>query len=91
MISSVNPGGKNSLAKIVLYTQPDCPPCEIAKHFLSDYGFSYELKNIKKDRAARDELVKKYSSYSTPTFVINDERVITGFDMDELKKALGIK
>ena len=35
------------LTKITIYTQPDCPPCEIAKLFLKEYGFDFEVKDIK--------------------------------------------
>lgn len=78
------------LTNIIVYTQPDCPPCEIAKRFLTEYGFNFELKDIKKDSKARNELIDKYNSYSTPTFVINDETVITGFDLEQLKQVLNI-
>ncbi len=78
------------MTKITIYTQPDCPPCEITKKFLTEYGFSYETKNIKTDKKAHMELVKKYGSYSTPTIVI-DDTVITGFDLESLKKELQIE
>ncbi|WP_019152990.1 glutaredoxin family protein [Robertmurraya massiliosenegalensis] len=79
------------MSNITIYTQPDCPPCEIAKLFLNEYGFTYELKDIKKDNKARNELINKYQSYSTPTFVINGETVITGFEIEKLKEALNIE
>lgn len=79
------------LTTITMYTQPDCPPCEIAKLFLKEYGFDYELKDIKKDSHARNELIKKYNSFSTPTFVINNENVVTGFDIEKLKEILQIE
>ncbi|MGG0720355.1 glutaredoxin family protein [Robertmurraya massiliosenegalensis] len=79
------------MSNITIYTQPDCPPCEIAKLFLKEYGFTYELRDIKKDNKARNELINKYQSYSTPTFVINDETVITGFEIEKLKEALSIE
>ncbi|MDZ5470601.1 glutaredoxin family protein [Bacillus sp. 31A1R] len=75
---------------ITVYTQPDCPPCEISKRFLTEYGFTYQLKDIKKNPKARKELTEKYGSYSTPTFVINDV-VITGFDIEKLKEVLSIQ
>ncbi|MFE8703506.1 glutaredoxin family protein [Cytobacillus sp. FJAT-54145] len=77
------------MQKITIFTQPDCPPCEFAKRFLTESGFEYTLKDIKQDKEARDELVNRYQSFSTPTFVINDV-IITGFDMDKLKEALNI-
>lgn len=77
--------------QIIIYTQPDCPPCEIAKRFLTEYGFTFELKDIKKDNNSRNELMKKYNSYSTPTFVIDNKEVVTGFEIEKLKEILQIK
>lgn len=76
---------------ITIYTQPECPPCEITKLFLTEHGFAFELKDIKKDHNARNELVKKYNSYTTPTIVVDNETVITGFDLERLGLSLGIK
>lgn len=73
---------------IIMYTQPDCPPCEYAKLFLKDKGYELELRDIQKDSKAKKELTTKYNSFSTPTFVI-DEEVITGFDLEKLQKTLG--
>lgn len=78
------------MKNITVYTQPDCPPCEITKRFLTEYGFSFEVKNIKTDQKARMELIETYQSYSTPTIVIG-EQVITGFDLEKLKIELNIK
>ena len=78
------------MKNIIVYTQPDCPPCEITKRFLTEYGFSFEVKNIKTDQKARMELIETYQSYSTPTIVIG-EKVITGFDIEKLKSELNIQ
>lgn len=78
------------MKKITVYTQPECPPCEITKRFLTEYGFSFEIKNIKTDHKARKELIETYQSYSTPTIVIGDT-VITGFDLEKLKIELNIQ
>ncbi|HEO8420775.1 glutaredoxin family protein [Niallia sp. FSL W8-0635] len=75
--------------KITLYTQPDCPPCEYSKLFLKEHGFVYECKDIQKDPRAKKELIKKYQSFSTPTFVI-DGTVIYGFDLEKLKFSLNL-
>lgn len=79
------------MTQIIIYTQPDCPPCDIAKLFLTEYGFTYELKDIKKDSKARNDLMNKYNSFSTPTFVVDNKEVITGFDIEKLKEILQIK
>lgn len=79
-----------TLSEIILYSQPECPPCEITKKFLKEYGFSYTEKNIKEDKKARNDLMNKYQSYSTPTIVIDDQ-VVRGFDLKELMRILQIK
>lgn len=73
------------MKKVILYTQPDCPPCQIMKLFFKDYSIEY----IKKDKAALHELTKTYQAYSTPTVVI-DGKAIIGFEIDAVKEALGI-
>jgi glutaredoxin-like YruB-family protein len=75
---------------IIVYTQNDCPPCKIIKMFLDDYGFAYTEKNINTDDQSRRELTEVYGSFSTPTIVVGDE-IVTGFDLEKLKKALAIK
>lgn len=75
---------------IIVYTQNDCPPCQIIKMFLTEYGFSYKEKNINEDEKSRQELTEIYKSYSTPTIVIGEE-IITGFDLEKLKKVLDIR
>lgn len=75
---------------IIVYTQNECPPCQIIKMFLNEFGFSYTEKNINEDENSRQELTEIYNSYSTPTIVIGEE-VITGFDLERLRKVLDIK
>lgn len=78
------------MKKITVYTQPDCPPCEITKLFLTEHNIPFEIKNIKTDKKAKKELVETYQSYSTPTIII-DNTVITGFDLEKLKQELNIE
>ncbi|GLB60392.1 glutaredoxin family protein [Cytobacillus sp. NCCP-133] len=78
------------MKEIILYTQPDCPPCEIIKKFLNEYGYSFTIKDIKKDTGAHKELTEQYNSFSTPTIIIGNT-VIRGFDLEKLKSVLQIK
>lgn len=75
---------------IIVYTQNECPPCQIVKMFLNEYKFSFSEKNIHSDDQSRQELTELYGSYSTPTIVVGNE-VIIGFDLDKLKKVLNIQ
>ena len=43
----------NSTNEMVLYTQNDCPYCDIMKKKLDDWGMSYETINISEDLPAR--------------------------------------
>jgi len=58
--------------------------------FLTEFGFSYTEKNINLDDQSKQELTENYNSYSTPTIVIGEE-IITGFDLEKLKRVLEIK
>jgi len=74
--------------KVVIFTQPDCPPCHIGKLFLAEKGVAFEERDISTDPAAAQELTGKYSSHSTPTLVIGEE-VMIGFNPERLDEILG--
>ena len=74
---------------IIFFTQPGCPPCAYAKNYFDEHNIPYTLKDIQKDPSAKKMLMNKYDSFSTPTFVINDE-VIIGFDQERILKSLNI-
>jgi glutaredoxin-like YruB-family protein len=74
--------------KVVIFTQPDCPPCHVVKLFLTERGVAFEERDITLDQSAVQELLEKYRSHSTPTLVIGDE-VMIGFDPERLDEILG--
>ena len=74
--------------KIVLFTQPDCPPCLVLKMFLTERGVTFEERDITRDPDAVRDLTEHYKSHSTPTLVIGDE-VLIGFDPDRIDEILG--
>lgn len=76
--------------QVVVFTQPDCPPCLAVKKFLAERGISYIEKDVSQDQAAVFELVRKYNSRSTPTVVIGGE-VLIGFNPDRIEELLGIR
>ncbi|KAB7707898.1 NrdH-redoxin [Bacillus aerolatus] len=71
------------MKSIILYTQPDCPPCQIIKLFLNDRGIIFEEKNILEDESAKKEWKTTWNASSTPTVIIHNEAV-TGFDLEKL-------
>ena len=74
--------------KVVIFTQPDCPPCQVVKLFLEEKGVVFEERDISLDPSAVRELTDQYNSHSTPTLVIGKE-VMIGFDPERLDEILG--
>ena len=76
-----------SQKRVILYSQPGCPPCYAARHFLTSREVPFEYKDVTADPSALRELVK-LNSRSTPTIVVGDE-VMIGFDPGRLEQLLG--
>jgi glutaredoxin-like YruB-family protein len=74
------------MKRVILYSQPGCPPCFAAKQFLTARNIPFEYKDVKGNPEALRELVR-LNSRSTPTIVVDDE-VLIGFDPDRLEAAL---
>jgi glutaredoxin-like YruB-family protein len=74
------------MKRVILYSQPGCPPCFAAKQFLTARNIPFEYKDVKGNPEALRELVK-LNSRSTPTIVVDDQ-VLIGFDPDRLESAL---
>lgn len=76
------------MKKVVIYSQPGCPPCDWVKTYLTERGVPFTVRDVSSDSSARKKLVGKYKSRSTPTVVV-DEEVMIGFDPDRLQEMLG--
>jgi glutaredoxin-like YruB-family protein len=74
--------------RVVLFTQPDCPPCHVVKRFLEERGVAFEERDITLEPAAVRDLTEKYNSHSTPTLIIGEE-VMIGFNPERLDEILG--
>ena len=72
--------------RVILYSQPGCPPCFAAKHFLTAHNINFEYKDVQADPQALRELMD-LNSRSTPTIVIGEE-VMVGFDPEKLEVLL---
>lgn len=74
------------MKRVILYSQPGCPPCYAAKKFLTAHNIVFEYKDVQADPVALRELVR-LNSRSTPTIVVGDE-VMVGFDPVRLEALL---
>ncbi|BCB03167.1 glutaredoxin family protein [Bacillus sp. KH172YL63] len=77
------------MKEVTLYTQPDCPPCEVVKMFLKEHTIPYKEINIAENEKARKHLINQLKSYSTPTITV-DDTVISGFNLEALSEALNL-
>jgi len=75
-----------SSKRVILYSQPGCPPCFAAKRYLQSKGITFEYKDIQADPQALRELMEM-KSQSTPTLVVGSE-ILIGFDPQQLDALL---
>ena len=76
-----------SQAKVIVFTQQDCPPCVWVKNFLLQRGVEFEERCIDSGISVARELTHTYKSQSTPTVVIGDH-VLIGYDPERLGQLL---
>ncbi len=73
--------------RVVLYSQPGCFFCRLAKEFLDEKGVKYEERDITEDATALAELDAR-GVMATPVIVVDGEMVV-GFDRQRLTALLG--
>jgi glutaredoxin len=69
---------------IILFTTQTCPYCTQAKTFLTQNKIKFIEKDINKDAAANNELVKR-NIKGVPTIFIGDD-VVVGLDKEKILK-----
>ena len=76
--------------KVIVYSTPVCPYCFMVKDFLKNHKIKYEEVDVSKDREKAQEMIEKSGQMGVPVTDV-DGKIIIGFNMKELKAALGIK
>jgi glutaredoxin-like protein NrdH len=76
-----------------MFALSTCSHCKATKKFLNDYRVQFECTDVDMldsvNKAMVLDEVKKYNPRLTfPTIIIDGDRVIIGFQEDEIKKAL---
>ena len=87
--------GEKKNHKVIVYALSTCVWCKMTKQFLKDNGVEYEyvdvdLCNEEDKEKIRQEIQNKGGSLSSPTTIIDDKTVVTGFRKDLLKVVLGL-
>lgn len=75
--------------KVTIYSAHWCPWCNKTKEWFKKYKVKYQEKNVGKDHKAAEEMVKKSGQTGIPVIEI-DGKIIIGYDVPRLSKALGI-
>ena len=74
---------------VKIYTTPTCPHCKRAKQFLEDNNIYFENVDVSSDPGKAEEMKEKSGQMGVPVIDVNG-KIITGFDQEELRKALSL-
>ena len=79
--------------KIMLYALSTCPWCNKTKRLLDELGVAYDFIDVdlldeKEDAIVSAEIAKHTPDQSFQILVIDDKRVIQGFDEEEIRNEL---
>ena len=78
------------MAKTVkVYSTDTCPYCSMAKVFLKKNNIIFEDINVGQDKDKAQEMLEKSGQSGVPVIEI-DNKIIIGFDIEEISKELGI-
>ncbi len=72
-------------SRLVVYTTASCRACRLAKAWMSEHAVTYEERRVDEDEGARRELARLGKGVVVPTFVVDDDQVLTGFDVQGVR------
>lgn len=75
---------------VKVYSTPICPWCHRVKEYLKEKNIKFEDIDVSSNQEAAQEMVKKSGQMGVPVIDING-RIIVGFDVNAITKALGIR
>jgi glutaredoxin len=85
--AAVEAAAQPQAQRVVVYTTSWCGWCRKTLAWLDGEGIPYENRDIEKDPAYREELIRKSGGTSIPVVEI-DGRIIRGFDTRRMAQAL---
>jgi glutaredoxin len=87
--------GKNNKHRVLLYALSTCAWCGKTKKFLADNSVEYVYIDVdlctdeEYEQICRD-ILERGGRIAFPTLIVDDSRLITGFNEDVIREALGI-
>lgn len=87
--------GKNKKHHVLMYAISTCAWCKRTKQFLKNNNVEYEYVDIdlcnEEDRdKIRQDIIHRGVNLSYPTIIVDNKKLITGYDEAEIKEALEI-
>jgi len=79
------------MSKVVVYSTEWCPWCVKLKEWLKENKVKFTEKDVEADEAASEEMLKKTGGDERVPATDVDGKMIQGFDVPALKKALKLK
>ncbi len=76
--------------QVTIYSTPTCHFCHAAKDFFDANKISYTDHNVATDLEKRKEMVEKSGQMGVPVITVG-EKLIVGFDEEELRELLSVK
>lgn len=74
---------------VKVFSTPTCPYCTMVKEYLEKNKVQFEAIDVAEDEKAAKEMVEKSGQMGVPVTMV-DEKVIIGFNEEELKQALNL-
>lgn len=94
-MNTVQVPGKKRDHKVFVYSLSTCAWCKRTKQFLKDSSVYHEYVDVDlaspDDRKKIEDNLAKWKCHAYPAVLIDDKRLVTGFKVDEIKEALGIR
>jgi glutaredoxin 3 len=81
-------------AEVTIYSTPTCQYCKMAKKFFRENKIEFRDIDVSADYKAAYEMINHTGQLSVPVIVVRTkerERILIGFNQEELTKALNIK
>jgi glutaredoxin-like YruB-family protein len=75
---------------VKVYSTAMCPYCRMVKDFLKENKVKFEEINLENNEKAINEMIGKSGQAGVPVLDING-KIIVGFDVEGIKKALKLK
>lgn len=80
----------NNPPRVIVFSTPNCPYCNMAKRYLRDRGIRFRDVDVSRDPAAARDMVRRSGQQGVPVIDING-KIVVGFDRARIDQLLGLK